>query len=131
MTKQEQYHEYLNFGGTMSLEEWEKDGRYDAEIDGHYVQKAADGYRVMHPTDGMIALTPYRESSEYVARSLDFYTKYKAAAPAMYEALKWINDYASNFKYADPDNGYEATINNIFEDIQKALAIAEGKEEQP
>lgn len=29
MTKQQQYNEYTNYGGTMSIEEWEKDGRYD------------------------------------------------------------------------------------------------------
>lgn len=27
--KQQQYNAYLNNGGTMSMEQWEQDGRYD------------------------------------------------------------------------------------------------------
>lgn len=30
--KQQQHNEYLNNGGTMSIEEWEKDGRYDPSL---------------------------------------------------------------------------------------------------
>lgn len=29
MTKQQQYNEYQNNGGTMTIKEWEMDGRYD------------------------------------------------------------------------------------------------------
>lgn len=36
MTKQQQYNEYLNFGGSMTLEEWEKDGRYDPSLNELY-----------------------------------------------------------------------------------------------
>lgn len=36
MAKQQQYNEYLNFGGTMTMEEWEKDGRYDLSMEPYY-----------------------------------------------------------------------------------------------
>jgi hypothetical protein len=29
MTKQQQYNEYLSYGGSMTIGEWENDGRYD------------------------------------------------------------------------------------------------------
>lgn len=31
MTKQQQYSEYQKWGGTMTIEEWEQDGRYDEQ----------------------------------------------------------------------------------------------------
>jgi hypothetical protein len=32
--KLKQYYEYLSNGGTMSLEEWERDGRFDKSYEG-------------------------------------------------------------------------------------------------
>lgn len=32
MTKKKQYAEYLNNGGSMTIEQWEQDGRYDKPI---------------------------------------------------------------------------------------------------
>jgi len=29
MTKEQQYYEYLNWGGTMTMDEWVQDGRFD------------------------------------------------------------------------------------------------------
>jgi hypothetical protein len=36
MTKKQQYNDYLNWGGTMTIEEWERDGRYDKSADPTY-----------------------------------------------------------------------------------------------
>jgi len=33
MNKQQQYNEYKSWGGTMTIDEWEKDGRYDRSLD--------------------------------------------------------------------------------------------------
>lgn len=33
MTKEAQYNEYLTWGGTMTIEEWEADCRYDRSLD--------------------------------------------------------------------------------------------------
>lgn len=33
MTKQTQYNEYLSYGGTMTIEEWENDCRYNKSLE--------------------------------------------------------------------------------------------------
>lgn len=41
MSKHKQYNEYLRTGGTMTLTEWEQDGRYDPGFE--YYQLYIDG----------------------------------------------------------------------------------------
>lgn len=56
MTKKQQYNEYVNNGGTMSLDEWLQDGRYDPS----FAKRAPGAGAKPHPVKGRAFTTSIR-----------------------------------------------------------------------